>query len=446
MPPQFDCTGGPADPLVWDGNQKKICFKVGDQPSGHTLSGVSSSTECCMEWANEASSTSEHDAKWDCGDPGDDIRTTGVGGKNIEFKTLWMDGECSGKEEGIGKMTLDDCQEKCAEKGQCSHIDWGGAGGCDKTLFGKTVELFKTLWTDGECSKPEVEVGVITLQACQKKCQDEADCSHIDWGGNSCRENMFKQVMSKGNSGSQKCKCFINKRSTGGCGKKSRNNYMTQQNMREKGHKAVTVGRSGSHNRKSVSCQKCSGCKDIKDHSYGDTWRFEYSNTEVTAIRTDSSSPWNHNLKVVCQSSTKKKKSYVPKLLTDALSYLHNIDKGGWLESPSLAAFTERIKPIFNVKKVSAMIEVNAGLKSAGIKAQFGADLVVNGKDIKKSVSVSIQADADIAVGLAKEVLNDLLPESTSTCDESTHHSAHCILYCVLCSLFSIIMPFTSFR
>ena len=308
------------------------------------------------------------------------------------------------------------------------------------------VVPFKTLWTDGECSKPEVEVGVITLQACQKKCQDEADCSHIDWGGNSCRENMFKQVMSKGNSGSQKCKCFINKKSTGGCGKKSRNNYMTQQNMREKGHKAVTVGRSGSHNRKSVSCQKCSGCKDIKDHSYGDTWRFEYSNTEVTAIRTDSSSPWNHNLKVVCQSSTKKKKSYVPKLLTDALSYLHNIDKGGWLESPSLAAFTERIKPIFNVKKVSAMIEVNAGSKSAGFKAQFGADLVVNGEDIKKSVSVSIQADADIAVGLAKEVLNDLLPESTSTCDESTHHSAHCILYCVLCSLFSIIMPFTSFR
>jgi len=231
MPPQFDCTGGPADPLVWDGNQKKICFKVGDQPSGHTLSGVSSSTECCMEWANEASSTSEHDAKWDCGDPGDDIRTTGVGGKNIEFKTLWMDGECSGKEEGIGKMTLDDCQEKCAEKGQCSHIDWGGAGGCDKTLFGKTVELFKTLWTDGECSKPEVEVGVITLQACQKKCQDEADCSHIDWGGNSCRENMFKQVMSKGNSGSQKCKCFINKKSTGGCGNKSKNHYMTQQKI-----------------------------------------------------------------------------------------------------------------------------------------------------------------------------------------------------------------------
>merc|ERR1711865_110345 len=112
-----------------------------------------------------------------------------------------------------------------------SHIDWGGAGGCDKTLFGKTVELFKTLWTDGECSKPEVEVGVITLQACQKKSQDEADCSHIDWGGNSCRENMFKQVMSKGNSGSQKCKCFINKKSTGGCGNKSKNHYMTQQKI-----------------------------------------------------------------------------------------------------------------------------------------------------------------------------------------------------------------------
>ena len=67
--------------------------------------------------------------------------------------------------------------------------------------------------------------------------------------------------------------------------------------------KAVTVGSSGSHNRKSVSCQKCSGCKDIKDHSYKDTWRFEYSDTEVTAIRTDSSSPWGHNLKVVCITS-----------------------------------------------------------------------------------------------------------------------------------------------
>ena len=37
--------------------------------------------------------------------------------------------------------------------------------------------------------------------------------------------------MSTGNSGSQTCQCFINKRSTGGCGKKSKNNYMTQQNM-----------------------------------------------------------------------------------------------------------------------------------------------------------------------------------------------------------------------
>ena len=239
MPPQFDCTGGPADPLVWDGNQKKICFKVGHQADTSDFLAnnfnFSPSTECCMEWASKASDgTSEHDAKWDCGDPGDDIRTTGVGGKNTEFKTLWVDGECSGKEEDIGKMTLDDCQEKCAENGKCTHIDWGGVAGCDKTLFRKTANLgflFKTLWTDGECSKPEVPQGVITLQACQKKCQDETDCSHIDWGGNSCHENMFKAATSQGDSGSQTCKCFINKRSTGGCGAKTKKNYMTRQKI-----------------------------------------------------------------------------------------------------------------------------------------------------------------------------------------------------------------------
>jgi hypothetical protein len=64
--------------------------------------------------------------------------------------------------------------------------------------------------------------------------------------------------------------------------------------------KAVTVGKS-TNNRKSVSCQKCSRCKDIKDHNHKDTWRFEYSDTEVTAIRSDDpSAGWGHNLKVVC--------------------------------------------------------------------------------------------------------------------------------------------------
>ena len=76
------------------------------------------------------------------------------------------------------------------------------------------------------------------------------------------------------------------------------------------GTKSVTVGDSGGNTRKSVSCEKCSGCKDIGDHNYADTWRFEYSDTEVTAIRSDKDTEvaWGHNLKVVCNVTSLKPK------------------------------------------------------------------------------------------------------------------------------------------
>ena len=65
---------------------------------------------------------------------------------------------------------------------------------------------------------------------------------------------------------------------------------------------SANVG-SSSSNRKTVPCRNCRSCQDIKDHGYGDTWRFEYTATTVTAIRTDASHGWGHALKVWCVPS-----------------------------------------------------------------------------------------------------------------------------------------------
>lgn len=51
-----------------------------------------------------------------------------------------------------------------------------------------------------------------------------------------------------------------------------------------------------------MNCPNCGGCSPTSSghNRWGDTWRFEYTATTVTAIRTDANAGWGHYLKLWC--------------------------------------------------------------------------------------------------------------------------------------------------